>query len=148
MSFWFRSRIRHPFFPGLTLTPATEARGCVVALSGNYADLERASARGVSAQSVVFVLLDWKAPSFTLGQRDRLWEIFQTPVYGILIDGEGRVAGFECEAQSGFHSPEKTDDDTNAVCECGRGGHLLQLDSGRVATRNPSLQTPAGAETV
>lgn len=121
MTLWFRPRIRHPFFPALTLTPVTEARGCALALSGTYAELERAAARGVSAQRIVFVLLDWNAPAFTVAQRDRLWDLFQTPIYCILLGLDGRVAGYECEALSGFHMPGNDGGDTAGVCECGRG---------------------------
>src|SRR5271165_3652666 len=122
MTFWFRSRIRHPFFPGLPPTPAGEARGRTLALSGAYADLERAAANGVSVRRAVFVLLGWSGPPFTLAQRDRLWKLFQTPVYAILIGRDGRVAGFECEVQNGFHAPGKTAPGAEMICECGRPG--------------------------
>src|ERR1700760_2541478 len=102
MAFWFRPRIRHPFFPGLIPTPAREAKGQVSALYGSYAELEEAAIQGVSVERTTFVLAEADAAPLNMAQRDRLWELFQTPVYAILLSG-GRVAAFECEALSGYH---------------------------------------------
>jgi hypothetical protein len=131
MTFRFRTKIRHPFFPGSSPTPVNEARGRASALSGSYADLEQAFAQGVSAERAVFVLLERTAPVFTSAQRDRLWELYQTPVYAILIGGDGRVEGFECEVQCGFHAPGKPPANAEMVCECGRLGPLMEVDAGK-----------------
>ncbi len=125
MTFWFPPRIRHPFFPGLNPTRAGEARGRASALCGAYAELEHAAAQGVSVGRAVFVLLERNAPPFTSEQRDRLWKLFQTPVYAIMTGQDGRAEAFECEVQSGFHMAGRIAAEAAVVCECGRAGPLL-----------------------
>ena len=144
MTFWFRPRIRHPFFPGLNPTPASEAKGRTLALCGAYIELEKAAAKGVSAERAVFVLIEREGPPFTASQRDRLWRIFQTPVYALLTGSDGSIAGFECEVQQGFHLPGKPAADAETVCECGRPGPLL--DSSAVKTRGAAEGLPASRE--
>jgi hypothetical protein len=145
MTFWFRRRIRHPFFPALNPTRAVAARGRASALCGAYAELERAAAQGVSAERAVFVLLDRTAPPFTSEQRDRLWKLFQTPVYAILTGHDGRAEAFECEVQSGFHVAGRVTAEAAVVCECGRAGPLLH--SGEVhALRGKARLNAAPAE--
>jgi hypothetical protein len=140
MTFWFRPRIRHPFFPGLNPTPAGAATGRALALCGPYAELEKAAANGVSAKHAVFALVELNGPPFTPVQRNRLWELFQTPVYAILTAIDGSIAGFECEVQDGFHLPGKPDADAETVCECGRPGPiLLGLNARRPMGRAGSL---------
>jgi hypothetical protein len=141
MTFWFRPRIRHPFFPGLNPTPAGEAKGRALALSGAFMELEKAAAGGVSVERAVFVLIERAGAPFTAAQRDRLWELFQTPVYGILTASDGSIAGVECEVQDGFHLPGKPAADAETVCECGRPGPLLDSNTG-------SLRSNAGAASV
>ena len=123
MSIWFRSKIRHPFYPKLNATPAAEANGRVIALSGTFHELERAAATGASAQRAVFVKNTCNRAPLTDDQRDRLWSLFQVPTYAMVLDGKGRLAAFECEAQNGFHVPGKTAPDS-ALCACGRPGLL------------------------
>lgn len=142
MIFLFRPRIRHPFFPGLNPTPAREAKGRAPALCGALQDLEQAAARGVSAERAVFVLLDADAPPFTPAERDRLWDLFETPVYAILTGGNGSITAFECEAQNGFHLPGKRNDSEEAVCECGRPGPMLDAHGVRTLGRS-GLLSPA-----
>lgn len=125
MTFLFRPRIRHPFFPGFNPTPAVEAKGNAPALCGAFSELEQAAARGVSAKRAVFVVIEWNGAAFTATERDRLWDLFQTPVYAIQTGREGRVEAFECEVQNGFHLPGKPAADAEAVCECGRAGPIL-----------------------
>jgi hypothetical protein len=125
MPLWFRPRVRHPFYPGLFATPAVEAHGSVVALSGAFHELERAAAAGASAQRALFVMNRWDSPSLSNAQRDRLWMLFQVPAYAMLVDGAGGLVGFECEAQNGFHVPGKPAPDS-PICECGRPGRRLQ----------------------
>lgn len=125
MKIRYRPRIRHPFFPGLNPTHAGEAEGCRPALCGGFAALERAAARGVSAGRAVFVLVQWNGPPLTDEQRDRLWDLYQTPVYAILIGPGGRAAGFECEVQNGFHLAVNPSVEYQTACECGRAGPLV-----------------------
>jgi hypothetical protein len=136
MSIWFRSKIRHPFYPKLNATPAAEANGSVVALSGTFHELEQAAATGASAQRALFVRNHYNSAPLTDDQRDRLWSLFQVPTYAMLVDGNGRLAAFECEAQNGFHVPGKTAPDS-PLCACGRPGNLLQTEAPRTM---PELQ--------
>jgi len=128
MSLWFRPRVRHPFYPRLFTTPAVEAQGRVIALSGSFPELEQAAAAGASAQRALLVLNRWNGASLTHAQRDRLWTLFQVPAYAMLIDSDGRLVGFECEAQNGFHVPGKPAPDS-PLCECGRPGQLLHTEA-------------------
>jgi hypothetical protein len=128
MPLWFRPRIRHPFYPKLFATPAAEAQGRTVALSGTFQELQRAAAAGASAQCALFVVSSWNGPSLTDAERDRLWTLFQVPLYAMLVDGDNRLVGFECEAQNGFHIPGKTAPDS-PLCECGRPGLLLRTEA-------------------
>jgi hypothetical protein len=96
-----------------------------MALCGRYAELVEAAANGVSVERAVFALIARDEPPLTPVQRDRLWKLFQTPIYAILTGRDGRIAGFECEAQDGFHLPGKRTSDAEAVCECGRPGAML-----------------------
>jgi hypothetical protein len=138
MPLWFRRRIRHPFYPRLFVTPAAEAQGRFIALSGTFHQLERAAAAGASARSAVFVTTRWKGSSLTEEQRDRLWTLFQVPVYAMLVDGDDRLVGFECEAQDGFHIPGKVAPDS-PLCECGRPGRVLQTEATKTIPREKAL---------
>jgi hypothetical protein len=128
MSLWFRPRVRHPFYPRLFTTPAVEAQGRVIALSGSFPELEQAAAAGASAQRALLVLNRWNGASLTDAERDRLWTLFQVPAYAMLIDSDGRLVGFECEAQNGFHVPGKPAPDS-PLCECGRPGQMLHTEA-------------------
>jgi hypothetical protein len=134
MPSWFRARIRHPFFPRLHPTPAAEARGRRMALSGTFWELKQAALDGASARRALFVTNRWNAASLTDGERDCLWELFRVPAYVMLIDGDSLLVGFECEAQSGFHLPGKTAKDS-PMCECGRPGRLMPTEAANLVLR-------------
>jgi hypothetical protein len=136
MSLWFRPRVRHPFYPGLFATPAVEAHTRVVALSGAFHELEQAAAAGASAQRALFVTNRWDGASLTDAQRDRLWTLFQVPAYVMLVDGNGGLVAFECEAQNGFHVPGKAAPNS-PICECGRPGRLLEAEPVRTISAAP-----------
>ncbi len=101
-----------------------------MALSGAFHELEQAAAAGASAQRALLVLNRWNGAALTDAQRDRLWTLFQVPAYAMLIDSDGRLVGFECEAQNGFHVPGKAAPDS-PLCECGRPGQLLRTEAPR-----------------
>jgi hypothetical protein len=67
------------------------------------------------ASSLLYISADWK-PSFPLvvftgtrygflddGDRHEIWRRFAVPVFEQLLDDEGRVLAFECEAHIGLH---------------------------------------------
>jgi hypothetical protein len=108
-----------------------------LALSGGYDSLRRAASRGVTARLAVFVLLPWDEPRFTTEQREQLWDLFQTPVYAILLGRDGRIAGFECEAQSGFHMAAAGDERPERLCECGRPGPFLNHGADGMPEKRP-----------
>ena len=115
--FFFRRRIRHPFFPDLAADPAAKARRRSKALAGTFGELERAAARGARAARAVFVLTT-EADPLSNGERDELWQLFQVPVYA-MVERSGRVEAWECEAQNGLHVAEGGEGN---ACACGRPG--------------------------
>jgi hypothetical protein len=131
VQFRFGRRLRHPFFPALKLTSAADARDQTSALYGEFDELCRAAASGVRVARAVFPLLPQCDPFLTSAQRDRLWELFEVPIYVLVRDGCGRVVGFECEAQEGIHLPDgvrpaaRLTEIRSAICECGRPGDRL-----------------------
>jgi hypothetical protein len=142
MRMLFRPRIRHPFFPGLSPTRVSEAKGRTLVLYGAYPELERAATNGISAERAVFVSISSGEAPLTAAQRDRLWKLYQTPVYAILTGSNGRIAGFECEVQDGFHLPGKPAADAETVCECGRPGPLLASNAVKAHGKAASLSVP------
>lgn len=127
MLFSFGLRIRHPFFPGLHPTPATEAKPLNPALYGTFQELARAAGAGARVQRAVFVTCLEDEPVPGDSEHDALWEMFQVPAFAMLLDGKGRPLAYECEAQNGLHLSGKgglASADT-IVCECGRPGRKL-----------------------
>jgi hypothetical protein len=132
-----RNRTRHPFFPELAATPATEARGRCAALAGTFRELARAAAAGVAVRRAVFVL-NHADEVLSDGERDELWRMFQVPVYALLADSAGRVVAWECEAQNGLHvaagSGIPAGMREESPCACGRPGARVKV--ARAVTAN------------
>ncbi len=127
----FSRGIQHPFFPALRPSLAARPPGRCAALAGTCPELLRAAADGVRVERAVFPLHRPTRPFLLPEERDALWSLFQVPVYAMLLDSDGRVIGYECEAQEGFHlAPGYRGGflfgavDTTP-CECGRGGPRL-----------------------
>ena len=129
MRLLFRSRIRHPLYPGLTATPAGEAQGPCTAVAGTLPELVQAAARGVRARRAIFALHHPGAAVLTETERDALWQVYQVPLYVLLLDGGGRVLGYECEAQEGLHLEPHARAENGVLeagpCPCGRPGPRL-----------------------
>ncbi|MGA3018268.1 MAG: hypothetical protein ABSF62_14210 [Bryobacteraceae bacterium] len=121
-----RGAPRHPLYPGLTAARAAVAKGEHAALAGSFDELARARAAGARARRAVFVLHYSGRPHLSEGERDALWEMFQAPVYGMLLDRNGRLLGYECEAQDGLHVAAEYTAPAGLVaagpCCCGRTG--------------------------
>jgi hypothetical protein len=115
--FFWRRKIRHPFFPDVAAEPAAAARGRRKALAGTFGELLGAAARGAEARRAVYVLTSEHTP-LSDGERDELWRLFEVPVYA-LIERDGRVAAWECEAQNGLHGSGIAE---KSACACGRPG--------------------------
>ena len=123
----FQRRIRHPFFPELAAVPAAEASGRSTALAGTFGELARAAARGVRVRRAVYVLT-YTDPFLSDGERDELWNMFQVPVYALLMDHGGRMLAWECEAQNGLHREAGRGFAVErSLCSCGRPGARLLL---------------------
>ena len=154
----FRVPLRHPFFPDWAATPARLAKGPCVALSGSYQELANAAGAGLRPSRAVFVMHGPESLFLSDRERDALWEMFQVPVFALLLDGEGRLVGFECETHEGLHigvtCPVTSDhqlifsgDDSvlgyripwdkftleSTACECGRPGQRLRYSTERIA---------------
>lgn len=88
----------------------------------------RAACVGVRVARAVFPLHRLSGPFLTTGERDELWGLFQVPVYAMLLDARGRVIGYECEVQEGFHLAGgygrgfRMGTVATSLCECGRPG--------------------------
>ena len=57
-------------------------------------------------------------------QRDRLWDLFQVPLYEQVLDSQARLLATECEAHDGMHilaewDQLKASDIVDGPCECG-----------------------------
>jgi len=128
-----RGAPRHPLYPGLRAARAAGAKGEHAALAGSFDELARARAVGALARRAVFVLHYSGRPFLSEGERDALWEMFQAPVYGMLLDRDGRVLGYECEAQDGLHFVAEYTPPAGLVdagpCCCGRAGVRLVVEA-------------------
>lgn len=121
------SRIRHPLFPELHAIPARDSSISSTALHGTFQELARAAAEGARVRRAVFLVCTEDESLPGEAERTTLWELFQVPVFVILLDRRGRVLAYECEAQSGMHLNGRYAAalaDT-AVCDCGRPGRKL-----------------------
>ncbi len=144
-----RVPLRHPFYPDRVATPARLAKGNCAVLSGTFSELARAAAEGVRAEKAVFALQYPDSPFMSEYERDVLWQTFQVPVHALLLDREGRLAGWECEAQDGFHVGGAWTEEAlwahrllstvgaleNAACDCGRPGSRLRPTPERIPRR-------------
>ena len=111
-------KLRHPFFPGLPATSAVNAQGSVLAMAGIFEELYQAGCRPTHARRAIFVL----TPAHQLlsdYHRNYLWDLLQVPTYALLTDSSGKIVGWECEAQDGFHIGDGTQE---VSCACGRPG--------------------------
>src|SRR5271157_250641 len=128
-----RSPIRHPFYPGLPVTLAVECKGPCAGLSGTLRELTRAASAGARARRMILALHYPGFPFLSETQRDQLWQVFQVPVFAVLLDRNGRLLAYECEAHSGLHvgpqAPWSAGVLESAPCECGRPGSRLLLSS-------------------
>jgi hypothetical protein len=165
-----RFPLRHPFFPDWPATPTRLAKGPCFVLSGSVPELLRVP-HSVRPSRAVFALHYPESHYVTLADRDALWEMFQVPVFALLLDGEGRLVGYECEAHDGLHigatCPDTSDrqlissEDSvlgyripwekfaieQTPCECGRPGQRLRYVTGKpmqLCTAAPSRELLAG----
>jgi len=80
---------------------------------------------------MIFALHYPGSPFLSESERDQLWQMYQVPVFAVLLDRNGRLLAYECEAQSGLHvgsqAPWSAGALESAPCECGRPGPRLVL---------------------
>ena len=131
----FRSPLRHPLFPDWKVTPVRMAEGRCSVISGSFWELMGAAASGIIPTRAVLVLLYPASPELKDTEREALWQTYQVPILACLLDGDGRLVGYECEAQDGLHV------DTTAPAESLVGedsilGYRLPLDQA-VVERTP-----------
>jgi hypothetical protein len=136
----FRIPLRHPFHAEWVTTPARQADGTCTVLTGSVAELRRAAAEGARALRAIFVLQYPDRPFLSAAEREELWQSFQVPIFGLLLDRQGRLTAWECEAQDGFHVGGAWTEHALWVarlfaggwslhdnqCECGRSGERLR----------------------
>jgi hypothetical protein len=144
MKLRIRFPLRHPFNSELAATPVRLAKADCPVLSGSPKELMQAAAEGMHASRAVFVLRFPDDPFLRDDERDALWSAFQVPVYAILLDHQGRLIAYECEAQSGLHIAEERVEEVRpelvdpTPCGCGRAGERIGL---------PQLLAVVGAAT-
>ncbi len=125
---WFRSAYRHPLYPNLPVTHAAVAVGRHAVLAGTFQELAQAARRGACASRAVFVLHGDDAPPPGFSQREELWRWFPVPSYVLVVDANGRLKAYECEAHEGLHVPADwpgAGQFETAVCPCGRPGRKV-----------------------
>ncbi len=152
-----RVPLRHPFYPEWVATPARTAVDECAVLSGSLTELLEAAAAGLRVTRAVLVLQSTDRPFLSAHERDALWETFQVPVFALLLDRQGQLAAWECEAQDGMHVGGAWTEEAiwvyrlltsiaeleNAPCECGRPGERLRP----VQKRAPGSETRTPATT-
>ena len=111
--------------------PAAAATRNATSLYGAVEELTTAAASGIRVERAVFPLLRAPNPFLSARDRDLLWEMFQVPVYALLVDRRGAVVAYECEAEAGYHLLDRYRDGVilgqveSKLCECGRPGPRL-----------------------
>ena len=134
---WFGifPRLRHPFLRGVPLTPAAKARVTNASLYGTFLELVRAADAGAQVRRAIFVTHRQDDPLLSEEDRDLLWDLFEVPVYAIVLDRHRRILAYECEIHNGLHVTVKfpVAGDQGAICECGSHGAKLFLQ-----TREPA----------
>src|SRR5579863_18348 len=115
MQLRIRFPLRHPLFPDWPVTPVRAAQGRQIAVSGTYRELMNGVSAGVTAERAVFVLYHPDSSFLSDSDRDILWNEYQVPVYACLLDGDGRLVGYECEAQDGLHIGTVCPDDSQKM---------------------------------
>ena len=157
MQIRIRFPLRHPFYPDWPATPARLAPAACTPLSSTCEELTRAGTAGVRPSHAVLALHYPDSRFLTPADRDALWDMFQVPLFALLLDGEGRLVGYECEVHDGLHitasCPDTSDrqlissDDSilcyriplekfaleNTPCECGSPGQRIRYIEQRVA---------------
>ena len=153
----FRIPLRHPFHAEWRTVPARLADGPCAVLTGTFAELMEAAQANARAEQAVYVLHYPDRPFLTDAERDTLWQTFQVPVFLLLLDRNGRLAAWECEAQEGMHVGGAWTGHSlwvyrllasgwfldSAPCACGRPGErLLRIPADTI----PRLPVPAREE--
>jgi hypothetical protein len=72
----------------------------------------------VTRAIVAFTGLEHGALSDT--ERDRLWQVFEVPIFEQYLGADGSLLAWECEAHEGLHTVEE-----NAIVEPGSGSGLI-----------------------
>jgi hypothetical protein len=117
-----RSSIRHPLFPKLAAVTASGAGPVSTVIIGTFAELTQAAANGACASRAVFAMRHPSASGLSEAERDILWNLFQVPVYALIVDERGRVLAFECEVHEGLHLQEGVvlpGAMDSSLCDCG-----------------------------
>jgi hypothetical protein len=134
MKWLFRYRLRHPLFPALAVTFAGPRISRCAILAGRIEELGRAAARGTRVSRSVCVVCGPNEPPLRSADRAALWAWFQVPIYRMLLDPAGHLAGYECEALDGFHLDSSVSRAEVRIpgasleqtpCPCGRPGPRL-----------------------
>lgn len=124
----FRSRSPVRVFPeGWGRRAETFAPESVAATLGQ---LDALASRRLSLTHSIIILQRSGEPRITVADRERLWKIFDVPLFEQIIGERHQLLAFECEAHDGLHiaspefqfAPEELD---ASVCGCGQSSPRL-----------------------
>jgi hypothetical protein len=114
-----KARLHYPVPPApriAVLSEAFESRGSVrvfgrldqvaafqpQAIAGTLEQIE-ALGGAIRLTHTMIVFRDPSQPPLTDAERDRLWRLFEVPVFEQVVAADGTLLAFECEAHAGWH---------------------------------------------
>ena len=131
--------IAHPLKPELVAAVPEPGGGRYTAIAAPAAALlAMAGLRRAVWPQAEFAVLALERPGdaeLSETSRDLLWNVFQAPIYRVLLGFDGALLGHECEAQNGLHAT------SNAIFEERDGRIYVTSLTDR---RNPCLRLETG----
>jgi hypothetical protein len=121
-------RLRHPLYPKLRITRASNASGRHAVLAGTMQELASAARTKAGALRAVFVLTGEGMPLPSSDEREQLWQWFEVPSFVLVLDRDGRLLAYECEAKDGLHiagEERRAGPPETFPCPCGRPGRRV-----------------------
>jgi hypothetical protein len=96
------------------------------AIAASYEQLLEIGSALTSDQRPAKAVVVFRGPNEPLSclQRDRLWDLFQVPLFEQVLDAHATLLATECEAHDGMHILAEWDqlnpsDTVDGPCECG-----------------------------
>jgi hypothetical protein len=147
-----RTAVLVPLFRGVTVFSESEQERLALwepqAIAASLAQLLRIQAQPTHA----VIVLTRPGEFLAAVGRDQLWERFHVPVFEQIIDRDGTLLAYECEAHHALHvvSGAVTGEIRRERCQCGKDVDLLFPEAGQctlTVTRSESVCPPAPVAT-